>query len=144
MENRLGFTRENIISSLAFAFFVVCPRMAGMMYVIESYSNVSMLYTVLVGIVIAIPLLRLMVFVFDKSGVWAALGFCVLTDIGSAVTMNGIDISATIEILVIAMFMVMGVKLAPRIRKIFIEKKDIHKEKVGVEEKQEEEEVEEI
>ncbi|WP_026894702.1 hypothetical protein [Clostridiisalibacter paucivorans] len=124
MKDKLGFTRENIISSLAFAFFVVCPRMAGMMHVIESYTNVSMLYTVLVGIVISIPLLRLMVFIFAKSGVWAALGFCVFTDLGSALIMNGINISATIEILVIAIFMVIGVKSAPRILNIFIKKQE--------------------
>lgn len=119
MYEKLGLSKNDMISCLAFAFFVVCPRMAGMLYVIQSYADVSMFKTVLIGIVIVIPLLRLMVYIFTKYGVWYALGFCVLTDLLSAFTMNSISINATIEIIVIAIFMILGVKLAPVIR-VFI------------------------
>lgn len=122
MERNFGFTKENIIASFAFAFFVVCPRMAGMMHVINHYSSVSMLYTVLLGIIVSVPLLMLMVFVFDKAGVWGALGFCVSTDLISAFVMKGVSINAGIETFIISIFVVMGVKIAPYISKLVFEK----------------------
>ncbi|WIF95078.1 hypothetical protein [Caminicella sporogenes] len=115
MESKLGFTKENIIASIGFAFFVVCPRMAGMMYVISKHSNTSMLYTILLGIVVSIPLLMIMVYVFDKAGVWGTLGFCVLTDFISALIMKSISIRAGIETFIIAIFVIIGVKLTPYI-----------------------------
>jgi hypothetical protein len=121
MKKNFGFTKENIIASFAFAFFVVCPRMAGMMHVINNYSTVSMLHTVLFGIIVSIPLLMLMVFVFDKAGVWGALGFCISTDLISAFVMKGVNINAGIETFIISLFVVMGVKLAPHISKIVFE-----------------------
>ena len=125
MVNKLGFTKENIIASLGFAFFVVCPRMAGMMHVISNYSGVSMLYTVLLGIVISVPLLLLMVYVFDKAGVWGALIFCILTDFVSALVMKGVSVRAGIETFTIAVFVVIGVKLTPYISKMIFKEQDI-------------------
>lgn len=122
MKKTLGFTKESIIASFAFAFFVVCPRMAGMMHVINNYSKVSMLYTVLLGIVISVPLLMLMVFVFDKGGIWGALAFCISTDLVSALVMKGVDIRASIETFIISIFVVIGVKIAPYISKIIFDK----------------------
>lgn len=122
MEKKFVFTKENIIASLAFAFFVVCPRMAGMMHVINYYSEVSMLYTVFLGIIVSVPLLMLMVFVFDKTGVWGALGFCVLTDLISAFVIQEVDMKAGIETFIISLFVVMGVKVAPYISKVVFEK----------------------
>jgi len=122
MIKKLGFTKENIIASFAFAFFVVCPRMAGMMHIIGTHSDVSMFKTVLLGIIISIPLLRLMVFVFDKFGVWGALCFCIATDLISAFTMNGVSFSAGIETFIISIFVVLGVKCAPRISKLVFDK----------------------
>ena len=118
MKKKLSLKKEDLIASLGFAFFVVCPRMAGMMHVISNYSSVSMLYTVLLGIVISIPLLMLMVYVFDRFGVWGALLFCVATDFISALVMKGISVRAGIETFVIALFVVIGVKLTPYISKI--------------------------
>ncbi|MCT4563228.1 MAG: hypothetical protein N4A68_02710 [Maledivibacter sp.] len=128
MENKLGFTKENITASLGFAFFVVCPRMAGMIHILSNYSSFSLLYTVLLGIVVSIPLLMLMVYVFDKAGVWGALGFCVLTDFISALVMKGVSIKAGIETFIIAIFVVIGVKLSPHISKVIFREQD--KEKI--------------
>ncbi|KGG80388.1 hypothetical protein Y919_06650 [Caloranaerobacter azorensis H53214] len=115
MKSKLGFTKENIVASLGFAFFVVCPRMAGMMHVISKHSSISMLYTILLGIVVSIPLLMVMVYVFDKAGVWGTLSFCILTDFISALIMKSVSIRAGIETFVIAIFVVIGVKLTPYI-----------------------------
>lgn len=119
LESSLSLKKENIIASLGFAFFVVCPRMAGMTYVISNYSGASMIYTVLLGIVLSVILLMIMVCVFDKAGIWGALGFCILTDFISALVMKDISPRASIETFIIAIFVVVGVKLTPYISKLF-------------------------
>ncbi len=64
--------KELLIAGVSFGLFVVCPRMAGMMHIINKHTNVSMSITVLLGIIISIPILLLMVFTFSKFGVWGA------------------------------------------------------------------------
>ena len=113
-------TKEFIIASLAFSLFVVCPRMAGMMQVITKHCQVSLMATVLGGTLVSIPLLVVMVFLFGKFGLWGALLFCVLTDLGAASMMNAVSFKAAIETCVIAFFVLLGVKLAPLVSK-FIE-----------------------
>ncbi|MDC7127009.1 MAG: hypothetical protein PQJ46_15660 [Spirochaetales bacterium] len=108
-------TKELIISAAAFGLFVVCPRMAGMTHILKNYSSAPMIVTVLLGIVISIPLLLLMVFVFSKFGVWGALAVCVLTDLGAAFLMKEISFKAGLETFIIAVFVIIGVKIAPLI-----------------------------
>ncbi|MGD8781720.1 MAG: hypothetical protein PVH88_22485 [Ignavibacteria bacterium] len=108
-----------ILTSTAFAFFIVCPRMAGMIYVICKNSNLPLIKTALIGSVIAIPLILLMVWIFSKFGVTGALLFCVATDLLSAVFISNIGIKAGIETLVIALFVLVGVKVAPLISSFF-------------------------
>jgi len=106
-------TRELLITSLAFGLFVVCPRMAGMTHILKQYSAAPMIATVLVGVLFSIPLLLLMVFVFSKSGVVGALAVCVATDIGAAFLMKEISLRAGLETFIIALFVIVGVKIAP-------------------------------
>lgn len=81
-----------------------------MMYVIGVHSSVPILRTVALGILVSIPLLRSRVYVFDRSGIWGALGFCVATDLLSAFAMKDSSLSAGIETFVIFLFVIMGVK----------------------------------
>lgn len=102
-----------LISSIAFGLFIVCPRMAGMMHVINKHSNASILRTVLTGTIISIPLLLLMVIAFDILGVWGAVIICVLTDFAATLIMKEISKQAAVETFIIALFVIVGVKLAP-------------------------------
>jgi hypothetical protein len=111
-------TKELVIASLAFSLFVVCPRMAGMMQIIMKHCRVSLLATVLGGTLVSIPLLVVMVFLFGKFGLWGALLFCVLTDLGAAWIMNTVSIKAAVETVVIALFVILGVKVAPLVSKL--------------------------
>lgn len=108
-------TSEMFISSIAFGLFIVCPRMAGMMHVINKHSNASILRTVLVGTLISIPLLLLMVLAFGYLGVWGAIIICVLTDFAAALIMKEISKKAAVETFIIALFVIVGVKVAPMI-----------------------------
>ena len=121
-------TKELIIASMGLSLFIICPRMAGMVYIISKNSNVNLYATALYGTIIAIPLVLAMVWVFSKSGalwgpqnaVWGALVFCVLTDILSALFMKEISIKAGVETIIIAIFVIIGVKVAPYITGLFV------------------------
>ena len=112
--------KELLISGIALALFIICPRMAGMVYIIAKHSHVSLIYTALFGSIVTIPLVIAMVLVFAKFGLWGALAFCILTDFGAAFVMKEISIRAGIETFIIAIFVIIGVKVAPFITNIFI------------------------
>ena len=105
--------KEIVLASLAFGFFVVCPRMAGMLPLIAKNVQSPMFLIILTGTIFSIPVLILMVFVFSKLGIIGALAICVLTDLCAAVIMGGINIKAGFETFIIALFVIAGVKLAP-------------------------------
>ncbi len=111
--------RDLLVGAVAFGLFVVCPRMAGMMHVISGYSAGSMMKTVLVGTLFSVPLLVLMVMGFGRFGIWGALAICVATDFGAALVMKGINPRAGVETFVIALFVILGVKIAPVISGLF-------------------------
>ena len=112
--------RDLLISSVGLALFIVCPRMAGMVCVIAKHSQVSLVYTALFGSIVAIPLVIVMALVFAKFGLWGALAFCVLTDLGAAFVIKEISIRAGIETFVIAMFVIIGVKVAPFVANVLM------------------------
>ena len=105
--------KELWIAAFSFGLFVVCPRMAGMIQVIGKHSSVSLWVTVLLGTAVSLPILMLMVFIFSRWGIWGALGLCVLTDFGAALLMKEISFKAGVETLIIAFFVILGVKIAP-------------------------------
>lgn len=113
-------TKDLLIASIGLSLFIICPRMTGMVHVIAKHSQASLFYTALYGTVIAIPLVLLMVAVFEKFGVWGALAFCVLTDILSALFMKEISIKAGVETIVIAIFVIIGVKVVPYVTNFFV------------------------
>ncbi|QTA87009.1 hypothetical protein [Desulfonema magnum] len=113
-------TREMFVAAMGLSFFIICPRMAGMVHIIAKNAQLPLIYTALYGSVIAIPMILVMVMVFGKLGVWGALAFCVMTDLLSALFMKSVSTRASIETLVIAVFVILGVKAAPYITGFFI------------------------
>jgi len=107
--------KQFFLSSLALALFIICPRMAGMVYMLSRHTNVPLLTTTLMGSIIAIPFILMMVYIFAKYGLYGALAFCILTDFASAVLMQQISMKAGLETFIIALFVIIGVKLAPYI-----------------------------
>lgn len=101
-----------LIVSVAFALFIVCPRMAGMTNVITNETQTNIIYVAVIGTVISLPLIIGMVLIFKHYGLIAALGFCVLTDIGAALMMRQISFKAGLETFIIALFLILGVKVA--------------------------------
>ncbi len=110
-----------IVLSIAFAFFVMCPRMAGMCAVISETSSVNPYIVAILGGVLAIPLITLMVFLTIRFGVGVAIAAAVLTDILAAVATGTFRLRYGIEIALIALFIWIGVVVAGK-SSYFIEK----------------------
>ncbi len=101
-----------IFISVAFAFFIVCPRMAGMVYAITRTSNVSIVPVAVIGTVISLPLVVAMVLIFQRWGVLGALAFAVVTDLAAALLVGKLDYKAGVEVFIIAAFLMLGVRVA--------------------------------
>ncbi|RUM34274.1 MAG: hypothetical protein DSY33_02610 [Archaeoglobus sp.] len=104
--------RNLLIASLAFALFIICPRMAGMTSVIANSTNINLVKLAVVGSLLSVPFVVVMVLVFNRYGLLAALAFAVLTDLLSALIIREISFKACVETLVIAIFVMIGVKVA--------------------------------
>ncbi len=104
--------RELFIAALAFSLFIVCPRMAGMTNVIASSTNVNIIEVAVAGSLLAIPFVVAMVLIYSRYGLFAALIFAVVTDLLSALVIREISFKAGIETLIIALFVMLGVKVA--------------------------------
>lgn len=115
--NSRGESMQTIIFvSIAFAFFIVCPRMAGMTHVITSHTQTNIYYVSIIGTIISIPLLLVMVSLLKNYGLIAAVGFCVLTDIAAALLMGKVvSPKAGLETFIIAIFLIAGARVAPLI-----------------------------
>ncbi len=101
-----------MIASAAFALFILCPRMAGMTSVISNASHVDLVKVVVFGTLLALPLIIAMALIFQRYGLVVALAFCVITDFAAALAMREISMKAGMETLIIALFVIMGVKAA--------------------------------
>jgi len=113
-------TKELMVASIGMALFIICPRMAGMVHIISKHSNVPLMQTAFLGSMMSIPLVLLIVLVFSRYGLWGALAFCVMTDLGAAFFMKELSLKAGIETFIIAVFVILGVKVAPLITNVFI------------------------
>jgi hypothetical protein len=75
-------------------------------------AHLSIIRIAVLGTVLALPLIILMALIFREYGLFAALLFCVGTDLMAAVVMKGVSFKAGAETLIIALFVILGVKVA--------------------------------
>ncbi len=101
--------------SIAFAFFVMCPRMAGMCAIISKVGKANPYVIAILGGLIAVPLIVLMVFLTIRFGVGVAIAVAVLTDILSAIATGTFRLRYGIEIILIALFLWVGVIVASKV-----------------------------
>ena len=101
-----------LIVSLAFALFIVCPRMAGMTNVITNATQTNIIYVAVIGTIMSLPLIIGMALIFKRYGLIPALGFCIVTDLAAALMMKQISLKAGLETFIIAIFLILGVKIA--------------------------------
>ena len=65
-----------------------------------------------IGTLISLPLIVLMVLIFHHYGLWAAMAFAIATDLLAALMMGAISWKASLETVIIAVFVVIGVRVA--------------------------------
>jgi len=111
--------KSTLWAAFAFAMFIACPRMAGMLWLISRHTQAAILPTIIIGAILSLPILLLMTWAFKQWGVYGALFVCILTDFGSAIVMGKVSIKAGAETLIIAIFVILGVKVAPIICQVF-------------------------
>jgi len=86
--------------------------MAGMTNVISDATHVELVKVVVFGTLFSLPLIIAMALVFQRYGLIAALAFCVITDFAVAFAMREISMKAGVETIIIALFVIMGVRVA--------------------------------
>ena len=106
-----------IVASVAFGFFILCPRMVGMASVIANIKEVNPWLTVILGAVIAIPLMLLMYWVFQKFGTGYAIGLAVITDIAAALVIGAYSWKSSVSIVIIAVFVWVGIVVSNLVTK---------------------------
>ena len=98
-----------ILASVTFAFFILCPRMVGMASVISGMKEVNPWVVVIIGAVLAIPLMLLMYWVLQKFGAGYAIGLAATTDIVAALIIGTYNWKLMVSVLIIAAFVWAGV-----------------------------------
>jgi hypothetical protein len=101
-----------LLASIGFALFILCPRMAGMANVIAGSTSTNLVLVAVIGTLISLPLIVLMVLIFRQWGLLAAMAFAVFTDLLAALIMGAISWKASLETFIIAVFVVIGVRVA--------------------------------
>ena len=86
--------------------------MAGITSVISRSAEVELVELAVIGTLISIPLVVVMVYIFSHYGLVAALAFAVFTDLLSALVIKEISFKAGVETLIIALFVIVGVRAA--------------------------------
>lgn len=101
-----------LVASVGFALLILCPRMAGMANVIARSTDTSLIWVAVIGTLISLPLIVLMVLIFHHYGLVAAMAFAIATDLLAALMMGAISWKASLETVIIAVFVVIGVRVA--------------------------------
>ena len=111
---------EILFAATAMGFFIICPRMAAMLHIISKHTQTPLYTVALIGTILSIPLMLAIVWLFQKYGLTAAVLFCVVTDIIAACILTSTGWKAPLETAVIAIFVLVGVKVAPLISHLLI------------------------
>jgi len=106
-----------MVASVAFAFFILCPRMVGMASVISGIKEVNPWVVVVIGAVMAIPLMILMYWVLQKFGAAYAIGLAAATDIVAALIIGTYSWKAMVSVVIIAIFVWVGILVANLVSK---------------------------
>jgi hypothetical protein len=109
-----------IVSSLAFALYITCPRMTGMIATQAKLTGINPLLTISVGSVLGIPMFFLLYYVLQHFGVAAAVLAAAALDVGAALLIGGLNLRSGIELAIITVFVYVGIRVAPLIAKLLV------------------------
>ncbi|OPX37505.1 MAG: hypothetical protein DRG82_05485 [Deltaproteobacteria bacterium] len=104
-----------IITIVAFAFFVVCPRLGAMTNLLERNTDFPIYWLVIIGTFASIPMLVLMTWLIRHWGLMAGLGLAIVTDLIAALILTSVSMKVAVETFIIAIFVVGGNQIAKTI-----------------------------
>jgi len=105
--------RALAIASLAFALYVLCPRMTAMMVQESKIRGLDAHAIIIVGALISIPLFILLMHVLLKWGVGWAILVAAAADVVAAALLGTLDLRTGIELAIITAFVYLGIRVAP-------------------------------
>lgn len=108
------------LASLAFALYVLCPRMAAMVVQESKLKGVSISAVIIAGTLLSIPLFILLAQVVVRIGIEWAIILAAAADLAAALLLGSVDLRVGIELLVITVFVYAGIRLAPLITKMIL------------------------
>ncbi len=104
---------NQLVSLLAFSFFIVCPRMAAMTNLLSRHTQGGGIYSlVAVGTVVSLPLLLLTAWAIRQWGLMAGLILAIVTDLAAAGLLASVNLKVALETLIIAAFVIAGNRIA--------------------------------
>jgi len=101
-----------LITIVAFAFFVLCPRLGAMTNLLDRHTTLSIYWLVIAGTFGSIPLLLLMTWCIRQWGLMAGLGLAIVTDLIAALILTSVSMKVALETFIIAIFVVGGNQIA--------------------------------
>ncbi len=104
-----------VITIVAFAFFILCPRMGAMINILDKNTTFPLYWLVILGTLGSVPLLILMAWIIKQWGLVAGLALAVLTDLLAALVLKSVSTRAAVETFIIAIFVVVGNRIATMI-----------------------------
>lgn len=107
-----GMLGVYVLTIIAFAFFVVCPRMAAMTNILSQNTTNSVYWIVVIGTLVSIPLLLLTAWSIRHWGLMAGLLIAIITDILAAAILTSVSLKVALETFIIALFIVVGNRFA--------------------------------
>ena len=102
-----------LLSSLAFALYITCPRMTAMIATQAKLTGINPFLVILTGSLLGVPMFYLLYLILKHIGVGAAVIAAALLDAGAALLMGGLDLKAGIELAIITVFVYIGIRVAP-------------------------------
>jgi len=107
--------RELLAMGLAFALYILCPRMTAMIAAQSRVSGVSPYAAVVLGALISAPMFAGLVHVYRTAGLEAAVAAAALADLLAALLLGTLDLRAGLELLVMTAFVYAGIRAAPAV-----------------------------
>ncbi len=104
-----------LLVSVAFALYILCPRMTAMIVAQTKAGMVNPYQAISLGALLSIPLFALMVMVYLRLGVEAAVILAASADVAAAVLLGVLNVEAGLELAVITLFVYAGIRAAPRL-----------------------------
>jgi len=108
------------LSSLAFALYVLCPRMSAMLAEQAKLKGLNIHAVIVLGLLFSIPFFFLLLGILERFGMFWAVLFAAIADFAAAALLGVVELKVGVELAVITIFVYAGIKIAPLVTKLLL------------------------